>query len=95
MDRKHILCKITFPAFQSLEGEEWGLEGASAVVPRGVDRGQLRPCAGPLTMPIPLDSTEISPHQPHPSIHTCDKEDARTRLNVLWEKVGECLSVIC
>jgi hypothetical protein len=74
MDRKHILCKITFPAFQSLEGEEWGLEGASAVVPRGVDRGQLRPCAGPSMMPIPLDGTEISPHQPHPFIHTCEWE---------------------
>ena len=65
MDRKHILCKITVLAFQSLEAADGGLEGSSAVVPRGVDRGQLRPCAGPLMMSI-FDGTEISPHQPHP-----------------------------
>lgn len=35
------------PAFESLEGGEWGLEGASASRAAWLDRGQLRPCAGP------------------------------------------------
>ncbi len=45
------------PAFPSLEAGDGGLEGASAVVPRGVDRGQLRPCAGAAD----LEAPEISP----------------------------------
>lgn len=39
MDERAHLMQDNCPAFKSLEGGDGGLEGASAVVPRGVDGG--------------------------------------------------------
>jgi len=85
---KHILCKITFPAFHSLEGEEWGLEGASAVVPRGVDGGSWGPVQGRWWCRSLMARRFLLTSHIHSSIHMTRKTRGRV-WTCCGKKVGE------